>query len=184
MGRWLAAISVCLGLLLPAAADANQKDPRLNPLFEQLRSLSDPSEAKVVEMTIWAIWSEANDPATDSLMTIGRQAMQAGNLAGAVALFDAVVTRRPDFAEGWNSRATALFMMGQLQASAADVEKTLALEPRHFGALAGLGQINLALDREEEALKAFDAALKVNPHLQSVRAAAETLRKRKKDKDI
>jgi tetratricopeptide (TPR) repeat protein len=184
MVRWLFAICLSVGLLLPGAGHANQKDPRLPTLFEKLKAVSDPTEAKVVEMTIWAIWSEAGDAATDSLMTIGRQAMQAGDLPGAVALFDAVVARKPDFAEGWNSRATALFFMGQLQASAADVEKTLALEPRHFGALAGLGQINLALEREDEALKAFEAALKVNPHLESVRAAAETLRKRKKDKDI
>jgi tetratricopeptide (TPR) repeat protein len=184
MTRWLGVLFVACGLLPSAPSGANQKDPRLPSLFERLQRVSDPSEAKVVEMTIWAIWSEAGDPATDSLMTIGRQAMQAGDLPGAVALFDAVVNRRPDFAEGWNSRATALFFMGQLEASAADVEKTLALEPRHFGALSGLGQINLALEREAEALKAFEAALKVNPHLSSVREAVDTLRKRRKDKDI
>ena len=165
MVRWLFAICLSIGLWLPAPGHANQKDPRLPSLFEKLKVVDDPSEAKVVEMTIWAIWSEAGDPATDSLMTIGRQAMQAGDLPGAVALFDAVVARKPDFAEGWNSRATALFFMGQLQASAADVEKTLALEPRHFGALSGRVMIYLQQGRRAEALKQMIAALAIDPYL-------------------
>jgi tetratricopeptide (TPR) repeat protein len=158
--------------------NADQKDPRLKGLFERLRASGDPVEAKAAEFAIWQIWTEAGDPAIDSLMTLGIQAMQSGNIAGAYGLFDAVIKQAPGFAEGWNKRATVLYMAGQYDASAADVEKTLALEPRHFGALSGLGLINMARERDDDAVKAFEAALEVHPHLTGPRANIEAIRRK------
>ena len=88
------------------------------------------------------------------------------------------LAEQPEFAEAWNKRATVLYLMGDYQRSVADVEQTLALEPRHFGALAGLGLINLALDREVAALRAFEAALNIHPQQPGLRAKIKELRTR------
>ncbi|MGQ0663291.1 MAG: tetratricopeptide repeat protein [Pseudomonadota bacterium] len=171
-----------LAFALPAAA--GQKDKRLDGLFARLQSTGDMVEAQVIEQTIWQIWTAAGDAPTDTLMGLGLDAMQAGDLAGALLLFDAITAQQPDFAEGWNKRATVLYMLGAMEASAADVGRTLALEPRHFGALAGLGLINTALKREAEALTAFESALKLNPHMPGVKANVEMLRKRQRGAPI
>ncbi|MBI3451320.1 MAG: tetratricopeptide repeat protein [Rhodospirillales bacterium] len=163
---------------MAAAGQASQTDARLDGLFAQLRAAADAPEAARIEGAIWRLWTEAGDPATDSLMTLGIAAMASGDLRGALAVFDAVTRQSPEFAEGWNKRATVLYLLGAYDASAADVEKTLALEPRHFGALSGLGLINLARERKDEALKAFEAALAINPHMPGVRQNVDTLRRR------
>jgi Tfp pilus assembly protein PilF len=129
-------------VLVPLAGNAGQKDGRLDDLFAKLRIINGGPEAQILELAIWKIWAEAGDPATDTLMQLGMGAMQGGDLPGALSLFDAVTARAPDFAEGWNKRATVFFMMGAMERSAEDVARVLALEPRHFGALSGLGLIN------------------------------------------
>jgi tetratricopeptide (TPR) repeat protein len=183
MKRWakaalfLIVLAGC-GVFAVGRAAATQNDARLAPLFERLKSSVNPQEAQLVEVLIWQVWAESGDPASDSLMALGVQTMQMGNLPGALDLFDAVTTRKPDFAEGWNKRATVLYLMGAYEASARDVDKTLALEPRHFGALSGLGLINMALERDEAAVAAFEAALKIHPYLPGVKINLETLRKR------
>jgi tetratricopeptide (TPR) repeat protein len=92
--------------------------------------------------------------------------MSGQDLDDALAAFDELVRLAPDFAEGWNKRATLHYLMGNLSASLADIDRTLKLEPRHFGALSGRGLVYLALGREEPALAAFDAALAIYPNLQ------------------
>jgi tetratricopeptide (TPR) repeat protein len=126
---------------------------------------------------IWQIWIASPDPEISALMLRGIGAMSNDEEEQAVAVFTEMVERKPDFAEGWNKRATVYFMLGNFDASVADIERTLALEPRHFGALSGLGQIYLELDRKEAALKAFEAALAIDPHLPAVRAAVDSLKK-------
>ncbi len=179
MLRRLAAIGLVLALFAPSDAHAAQQDTRLVGLFEKLKATSNPAEAQIVEMTIWQIWTQTGDPATDSLMQLGLGAMQAGDLPGALSLFDAVTARAPEFAEGWNKRATIFFMMGAMEKSAEDVARVLALEPRHFGALSGLGLINTQLQREDAAIAAFEQALKVNPHMPGVKTNLDTLRKKR-----
>jgi tetratricopeptide (TPR) repeat protein len=181
MKIWLPALWMCLVLALaPAAALARQDDPRLDELFTKLQATAiSASEAQAIEAQIWQIWTQAGDGATDTLMQLGMTALQAGDLAGALGLFDAVTARDPDFAEGWNKRATVFYMMGALDKSADDVARVLALEPRHFGALSGLGLINAQRDREGAAIAAFEQALKVNPHLPGVKANIEELRKKR-----
>ena len=166
----------------PAAAD--QKDPRLGLLFEKLEASNSVPEAQMLELQIWQIWTEAKDGPTDTLMQLGLGAMQTGNLTGALELFDAVTLGKPEFAEGWNKRATVLYMLGAYERSAEDVAKVLALEPRHFGALSGLGLIKMELDEPDAAIQAFERALKVHPHLPGVKQRVEMLKKKKRDGNI
>jgi len=179
MLRRLAWLVIAAIAVLPLAAHADQKDGRLDELFAKLRSSSGGPEAQMLELSIWKIWAEAGNSATDTLMQLGMGAMQSGDLAGALSLFDAVTARAPDFAEGWNKRATVFYMMGAMEKSAQDVARVLVLEPRHFGALSGLGLINARLSKDEAAIAAFEQALKVNPHMPGVKASLEALRRKR-----
>ncbi len=161
----------------PGGAAADQTDQRLPALFERLKAAGSDEEAKATEALIWQIWTSYPDPEITALMLRGLHAMSEDEEDQAVAAFGEIVERKPDFAEGWNKRATAYFLMGDFDASVADIERTLRLEPHHFGALSGLGQIYLELDRKPAALKAFEAALAIDPHLAGVKAAVESLKK-------
>ncbi len=162
---------------------ANQNDPRLGPLFDRLKAASSAEAAADEEQAIWRIWHESGSAEIDALMVRGLRAMGARDLPAALAAFDEMVRRAPRFAEAWNKRATVNYMMGRFADSAADIDRTLALEPRHFGALSGLGLVRLAEGEEEKALEAFDRALAVHPNLAGadthIRALREKLRGRK-----
>lgn len=181
MRKLLAAV---LGVFMTvASAGAGQDDSRLPRLFDRLK-VAPAAEAQAIQQLIWQIWTEAPDDTGNLLMLQGITAMGQGALKSAIDSFAALIERAPAYAEGWNKRATAYFLAGEFPASVADIEETLKREPRHWGALAGLGQINMALGRNEAALKAYEAALAINPHLDSVRAAAEQLRKSESRKGI
>jgi tetratricopeptide (TPR) repeat protein len=169
-----AALSVGLSA---APARADQNDPRLEGLFWRLKEVSSSSEARRIEAEIWQIWLEGENEDANLLMGQGVLYMARRELSQALLAFEALVQQAPRFAEGWNKRATVNFLIGNYDASVRDIERTLVLEPRHFGALSGLGQIYLALGRKEAALKAFEAALAINPHLSGIRSTVETLRK-------
>jgi tetratricopeptide (TPR) repeat protein len=160
-----------------AAAEADQTDERLPGLFDRLKSSGSDDEARTVETSIWQIWSAGPDREADTLMLRGLRAMSEDHQDQALSVFNEMVQLKPDFAEGWNKRATVYFLMGDFESSVADIERTLALEPHHFGALSGLGQIYLALDRKEAALKAFEAALAIDPHLIGAKAAVRSIKK-------
>jgi tetratricopeptide (TPR) repeat protein len=178
LGGLMAAL-VAVMIFCSGAAGAAQDDPRLNNLFEKLRATDNPGEAKIVELAIWQIWSESGDPATDSLMELGVTAMETRDLAGALGLFEAITERSPNFAEGWNKRATVLYMMGAPERAAEDVARVLSLEPRHFGALSGLGLIDMDLHRDNDAIAAFQQALKLNPNMPDAKAHLEELLKKR-----
>lgn len=173
-----------VGSLIAPDARADQTDPRLNGLFAELQAAPDPAHAAELESRIWSIWSETGDADLDKVYTVGNQAMALGDLGTALKIFDAIVAKAPDFAEGWNKRATIHYMMGHFQESLADIDRTLALEPHHFGALAGLGLVNLELDRDEAALDAFERVLRVSPQSTSAKANVEYVKQRIKDKSI
>jgi len=177
---------MCLvaGVALATSGVADQHDPRLPSLFEVLREVRTPVEARLVEGQIWAIWMAADDETVNLLMRQGTAAMSAQNLERALEIFTEMVKIAPDFAEGWNKRATVLYLLGAHVESIADIGRTLELEPRHFGALSGLGLCNMELENDEAALDAFERALAINPHMEGVRANAELLRRRIEGKAI
>ncbi len=158
-----------------AAAAAGQDDQRLPALFERLKTTRAAGEAEALQQTIWAVWMESNNAEVNLLMLEGIDAMNQGDLKRALGAFDSMVKVAPGFAEGWNKRATVEFLADDYKASVADIQKTLALEPHHWGALAGLGQIYLALADDEAALRAFKRALEINPHLASIKAKVEEI---------
>jgi len=104
-------------------------------------------------------------------------AMSQARFRVALERFDRMVAQAPDFAEGWNKRATLHYLMGNYSASVRDIQRTLDLEPRHFGALSGLGLIYDALEQPAAALRSFEAAVAINPHLGSINARIEQLRR-------
>lgn len=175
--------SLGLAVLLAAAlvvsgqaARADQTDPRLAALFEVLKSTPDREEALEAETRIWHIWLESGEEDIDALMARGVSAMNQHRFDDAIAVFDEIIQRAPGFAEGWNKRATVYFLQDNFPASVQDIQRTLALEPRHFGAIAGMGQIFLRRDDLAGALEAFEAVLRIHPHAPSIGEAVEELR--------
>ena len=142
---------------------ANQNDTRLDSLFFQLQSTSAETEARALEKRIWKIWLESGDTLVDQLMVGGVEAMGGGDYETALTAFNSIVEDAPDFAEGWNKRATLYWLLGDFEKSIDDINQTLALEPRHFGALAGLAMIHEAQRRPLDSLRAFKRALKLYP---------------------
>lgn len=173
-----ALLALLLGACLAGPAPADQTDPRLGPLLDRLKAARDLAEAEAIEGEIWQIWTEIANPASSILMDQAVQAMQQARLDTAVTYLDALAAIEPDVAEVWNKRATVHFLRGDYAASVADIQRTLALEPRHFGALSGLGLIYLALDEPEAALRSFEAALVLYPLMPGPKAHVEALRSR------
>jgi tetratricopeptide (TPR) repeat protein len=184
MKRLAAPVIVLVLLVLAFTAQGAQNDTRLDGLFARLRSAADPIEARLVEEAIWRIWVISKDARANKLMARGIMAMDRGANARALAAFDEIVKILPGFAEGWNKRATVHYLMGSHQASLGDIERTLALEPRHFGALSGRGLVNLALGRDAEALKAFEAAIRIYPRLPGAKSHIKALREKLEGKAI
>jgi tetratricopeptide (TPR) repeat protein len=186
--RWIPAFAgmtwwVAAACLAPPAL-ADQTDPRLDQLFAELKTTPDGPDARGLETQIWSIWMRSGDEEVNRLLEAGDLAMQASQYDAALAAFNKVVEKAPDFAEGWNKRATLFYLMGNYPASLADIARTLKLEPRHFGALSGLGLVEVQLDRLEEALAAFEKALAIDPHLDSARSNAEQLRQQIQQRQI
>lgn len=165
-------VAALLPLLLafPAAA----QEGGLDDMFARLKE-ADERAARRVEREIWNAWSKSGSASADLLLQRGRDAMREGKLDAAIEHLTALVDHAPDFAEGWNARATAYFQAGLYGPSVADIARVLQLEPRHFGALAGFGSILEATDRKKDALEVYRTALAIHPHLAGVRQAVERL---------
>ncbi|WP_421726323.1 hypothetical protein [Bauldia sp.] len=148
---------------------------RIDALFATLADTDDVESAKEAERAILRLWMESGSETVDLLMDWSMTAMQADNHARALDFLDRVVLMQPDYAEGWNKRATVHFLTEDYNRSIADIGKVLELEPRHFGALSGLGMIFRSIGEEERAMTAFREALAVNPHLEEVKKALTEL---------
>jgi tetratricopeptide (TPR) repeat protein len=153
-----------------AAADAA-------PLYERLRD-EHPVVRGYAEQALWMLWSRSGDEAVDRLLERGIDEMQSGRHAAAIATFSEVIRRKPAFAEGWNKRATALYLSGEYQRSLADCAEVIKRNPRHFGALSGAGLVSLELEQERQALEWFRRALEVNPNMSAIEAEARRLEER------
>ncbi|WP_244434102.1 tetratricopeptide repeat protein [Azospirillum sp. B506] len=152
---------------------------RLDSLFQALNTTADAAYAESVEEHIWDFWLDHPDPAMVRDMRAGVYSLNSDDYESALHAFDAAVARDPSYAEGWNKRAAAHYMLGDYCAAMLDLHHALSLEPRHFGALVEMGLVYLALGDEKPALRAFDAALKINPHLAGVQAQADAIRYRR-----
>jgi tetratricopeptide (TPR) repeat protein len=143
-----------------------------------VRALRDPDAQvrRLAEAALWAVWSRSGDDAIDGILEIGIGQMRGGQLEASVETFSEIIRRRPDFAEGWNKRATAYYLLGEWRRSAADCDEVLRRNPQHFGALSGYGMIWLQLDEPTRALERFEQALAVNPNLESVQTTVDALR--------
>jgi len=144
------------------------------PLLKALRD-PDPDARDDAEQAIWRIWSRSGDPEVDALYEQGVEQMSSGDPHEAIATFSRIIERKPDFAEGWNKRATLYFIVGDLRKSLADCDEVIKRNPDHFGALAGYAQIYVRLQSYDRALDYARRALAVNPNLDGIRMLAEML---------
>ena len=137
---------------------------------------TDPLVRELAEGAMWQVWSRSGDATIDRLFETGVAQMQASQGDEAVETFSEIIRRRPDFAEGWNKRATVYYLMGEYQKSLADCDEVMKRNPYHFGALSGYGMIYMQLDQPATALTYFERALAVNPNLESTRQTIELLK--------
>ncbi|MGB3553440.1 MAG: tetratricopeptide repeat protein [Jannaschia sp.] len=168
------AAAVSYATSLPAQEIARDADTLLNRLGT-LTAEGDQPEAQRLAGEILERWSHSGSPAMDLLLTRGRDAIGEGDLPRAITHLTALTDHAPDFAEGWNQRATAFFLMQRYGEAISDIEQVLILEPRHFGALAGLGIILQQLGESDEALDALRRAQQVFPAQENVNDAVDML---------
>jgi tetratricopeptide (TPR) repeat protein len=143
-------------------------------LLKSLRD-QDTETRELAERSIWEIWSRSGNAEVDALYRIGVAQMAAGDLEQSITTFTRVIRQKPDFAEGWNKRATLYFLAGDLRKSLADCEEVMKRNPYHFGALSGYAQIYVRLERYERALEYSRRALEINPNLDGVRRNMEVI---------
>jgi tetratricopeptide (TPR) repeat protein len=153
-------------------------------LFGALKAAPDAEAAKLVENRILALWLASGSDTADLLMTRVKTAIDAKDFELAITLLSAVVEIKPDYVEAWNRRATVHFLRKDFSGAIADIRQVLAREPRHFGALAGLGMIMQEIGEEKRALEMFRRALDVHPHLQRVPDLVKALTEKVDGRDI
>jgi tetratricopeptide (TPR) repeat protein len=198
----IAAVLLGMGLASPAGAQNLPGSPLVEPpahvpkpqqgdrarnlefLLGALKVAPDETSAKAIEDRIWALWQASGSDTVDLLMTRVKQASEAGNYDLALRLLDAVIEIRPEFVEAWNRRATVFFLKRDYSDSLSDIEHVLVKEPRHFGALAGLGTILEEVGDDKHALEAYRKALAVHPHLKGVAEHVKALADKVEGRDI
>ena len=148
---------------------------QLDRLFAELKRERNEKAAERISSRIMAEWSESGSATVDLMMGWAGEAMAARKFAVALDFLDQVTAMRPDYAEGWNRRATVHFVMSNFAKSMADIERTLELEPRHFGALAGLAEIMKSRDRKALALDAYERVLAIYPMMRRAQSEVATL---------
>ena len=154
-------------LFSPTSLKAQDRDIQLNGLFSKLKT-KDSSLTNTIEQKIWEIWStHPNDQDLTKKLTEGSRLVRNKQLSKAIKIFTEVIDLDPKWAEAWNKRATALYIMGDYKASQKDIDKVLKLEKRHFGALAGQGLVNIKLENYEKAIESYKKAREIYPTMKS-----------------
>lgn len=153
--------------LSSVALHADQTDPLLDEMFTRLKITEEPQQIQFIENTIWEIWMQHSNADAEQLLMIATQRMNARRYSDAMLIFNQLVESYPDYAEAWNKRATLHYMLGDLEASLSDIEATLALEPRHFGALSGQGLIYMHQGKLQSAQESFEHLLTIHPNSRS-----------------
>ena len=168
-------IAVLILLVYSLTSPADQNDPALDRLFERLAITTSEEEASNITREIWQRWTANDDPAVSQLMQTGIRALNYSTYRRALQSFDRVIEMAPEFAEGWNKRATLYYHIKEYRRSIDDIKETLRLEPRHFGAWSGLGLVSIAQENYSGALAAFKKALSINPHIANIRRYVQKL---------
>ena len=178
-----------LSLFFFSNINAEERNDKLDKLFSKLKNTKDLSSAQVIENEIWEIWSI--HPSDDrrgfrltELLIQGTRLMDMRELSKAYEVFTKVITAESDWAEAWNKRATVLYLMKQYESSLADIEITLVLEPRHFGALSGQALNYIELNLYEKAVESYKAAQKIYPLLDSAKKMIPELQELINDQSI
>ena len=149
-----------------AIAETKDKNIKLNQLFEKLKKSNNISITLEIEMKIWNIWTtHPTQEKLTQLLAKGSDLMSIGELESAYKIFSTIIVSSPNWAEGWNKRATALYLMGRYQDSLKDIDEVLKRENRHFGALSGQGLVQIKLRNYEKAIKSYQAAQKIYPSI-------------------
>lgn len=179
-GQWivqLLLVFTCVALLIISTpSKADQKAPELPALFSQLQSETDPVVAKSIEERIWQHWFVAPDENSAALLSQISRAMSLGQFDIALRLCNQLVDIYPEFAEGWNRRATVQYQLKNHAESVSDIRETIRLEPRHFGAISGLGLIFLRMKDYPAALEAFEQVLTISPASVNAKRSIEFVR--------
>jgi len=168
-------IAVLILLVYSLASPADQNDPALDRLFGRLTITTSEEEASNITREIWQRWTANDDPEVSQLMQTGIRALNYSTYRRALQSFDRVIEMAPEFAEGWNKRATLYYHIKEYRRSIDDIKETLRLEPRHFGAWSGLGLVSIAQENYSGALAAFKKALSINPHIANIRRYVQKL---------
>jgi len=171
---------LALALVLATAPEAAQSTPpatREQAIENVAKGNVEARRQAVAESSLWQVWSRSGDPQIDALFRLGLEQMREGAAPAAIQTFTSIIEKKPEFAEGWNKRATIYYLVGEYDKSLRDCDEVIKRNPQHWGALAGYGQIYLALDKPDLALDYFQRALKVNPNLRSVEAAVAELKR-------
>jgi tetratricopeptide (TPR) repeat protein len=175
---------------LPNPPDKLPKAPKgdrtrnIDFLFDALRAAPDADIAKQVENRIWAIWLASGSDTADLLMSRVKAAIEAKDTKLAIQLLGSIIDIRPDYIEAWNRRATLFFALKDYGRAMADIQEVLNREPRHFGALAGLGMILEEVGEDKQALDAYRKALAINPHMQKIPEHVKALTEKVEGRDI
>ncbi len=170
---------------VPHAAQNGRNSPfSLDTLFGALKIAPDETTAKAIEDRIWAIWMSSDSDTCTLLMSRVKDATDDKDYDLALKLLDAIVAIKPDYVEAWNRRATMHYIKHEYGRALGDLREVLAREPRHFGALEGLGLILQDIGDDKHALEAYQAALAIDPHLRNLPDMVKTLREKVEGRDI
>jgi tetratricopeptide (TPR) repeat protein len=170
--------------LAPKPAPEAMRKQMLEALFVRLRNAGDPGDAQRIAASIERVWLQSDSDTANLLMQRSTVSMQAGNYPMALSLFDKLVALEPDWAEAWNQRAATRFLAGDMDGAMADINRVLKLEPRHFGALAGMGMMLHASGLEKSALEIFKEALGIYPLAPNIQKLVEKLTLEVEGQDI
>lgn len=169
-------LSLGIVLIFSQPVFSDQTDKRLDELFSTLQSSEEQTALQTIESSIWEIWFDSGMPEIDVLMAEAGTAVQNGKLAYAEGIYSQVIEKLPDFSEGWNRRATVRFYQNDYAGSLEDIQRTLILEPRHFGATWGLGMILGSRRDLIGAIAAFERLLEIKPNASDARSRLELLK--------
>lgn len=176
-------LAVFIAVILVNTSHAQRAIPaaKIDKLFVELKSADNYNEARRVEKQLWDAWKvDSTNARARELMWLGIISMEQNELDSAVLMFDGVIENDPDWAEGWNKRATINFFLGKYEASIRDIKETLVREPRHFGSLTGMAHIFTVMEDDENAMLFFRRALSYHPYLKDARIVLQELESRHK----